>query len=110
MITKKYLVVGNSVYVKECRYEHEAKITKIGRKYAYTDSLNVVIDMHTLRTKDTGHGYSSYAIYKSKAHYFEELKNDKYVRKVRDKIKDLPMSIGLAKRLNHELNLGIDYE
>lgn len=100
-INKDYLVVGNSIYTKKYGV---AIITKVGRKYTYTDNKNFVIDNYRLTTKCNG---GIHNVFKSEQHYNETERVQIFTESVEMRLRDIDLSQEDARKINDILNLGI---
>lgn len=108
MIDQDHLQIGNTVYCPFYDSEVTAKITKVGRKYTYTDNRAFIIENSRLMTKHTGFGNSSYRVYKSKEDYEEYRQACEFIMKVRYAVSNTTFNLAQARMLNKELNLGIE--
>lgn len=104
MIDKEDLFVGNQVYTVPHGY---AVITKVGRKFTYTDNRNLIIENSRLMTKYTGIGVSTHYVFKSEQDYIKKYKQKVFVEKVEWALRDINLNLIEAKKINEMLLLGV---
>ena len=105
MIDQEHLKVGNEVFTT---YHGSAVITKIGRKYTYTTNRNLIIENSRLMTKHTGYGISTYEVFKSKDNYDEYVKKVRFIGEVKNKLRNIDLSLARARMVNDALGLGVE--
>lgn len=74
MIDKDDLFVGNQVYTVP---HGVAVITKVGRKFTYTDNKNLIIENESLMVKHTGKGLR-FCVFESEEDYIKTYKERYY--------------------------------
>ena len=105
MIDAEHLKVGNEVFTTD---HGSAVITKVGRKYTYTTNRHLIIENSRLMTKHTGYGISTYAVFKSKDDYQDNIKRARFIAKVKQELRNIDLSLARARMINEVLGLEVD--
>lgn len=105
VIDQEHLKVGNEVFTAN---HGSAVITKIGRKYTYTTNGHLIIENSRLMTKHTGHGVSTYRVYKSESDYMKALAETKFINAVKYSADyKINWTLSEAEEVNKILKLGV---